>query len=86
MTTPKLCIDCKWSRRNRFFKLLKTLWCAHPNVVDRVSGKAVTACHEQRMHPYGFSDNERCLTCGSRIITHNACGPDGKLFEPKETK
>ena len=71
MTTQKLCIDCKWSRRNRFFKLLKTLWCAHPSLVDRVSGKAVTACEEQRTYYHSL---------------WGGCGPDGKLFEKKDCK
>ena len=65
---PKLCVDCKWSRRNRFFKLLKTLYCGHPSQINPVTGKARRTCDDERM----FSQND--------------CGPDGKLFGPKETK
>lgn len=66
--TPKYCEDCKWSRRNRFFKLLTTLWCGHPSIVNPVSGKPSMTCKEQRT---------------SFRSLWSECGKDGKLFERK---
>jgi hypothetical protein len=66
----KLCDDCKWMR-------------PHPNDPDPMWSKCHhPASHYQTTSPIDGSTHEGLLNCDHMRMLR--CGPDGKLFEPRD--
>lgn len=70
----KYCKDCRWAiKPDAGWSNARCLKCAMPAKVDLVTGETVPG---EQMY---------CVVARDSLV-NGRCGPEGKLFEPVETK